>query len=218
MKKHMQYLVSCILYLVYKIPNTKYQILRSRGFTLIEMLVVTGIIALISGLVLVNNNRFGGVVLLQNLAYDIALSIRQAQIYGISVQRFNTSFGAAYGMHFVPTTGSPTASYQLFADALEPTDGLYGCPSPGTVNCELVQSTTISQGFEIQSLCATPPGQSETCGLSSLDITFQRPEPDAFIRSPSYVGLNESARIQVASPRGDVKNITIEANGQISVQ
>lgn len=190
----------------------------ARGFTLIEMLVVTGIIALISGLVLVNNNRFGGVVLLQNLAYDIALSIRQAQIFGISVQRFNSSFGSAYGMHFVPTSGLSTDSYQLFADAIQPPDGLYDCPQPGTANCELVQSTTISQGFKIQRLCATPPGQSEECGLASLDITFQRPEPDAFIRSPAYAGLNESARVEVVSPRGDVKSITVEANGQISVR
>jgi prepilin-type N-terminal cleavage/methylation domain-containing protein len=189
-----------------------------RGFTLIELLVVTGIMALISGLVLVNNNKFGGAVLLQNLAYDMALSIRQAQIYGISVQRFNTSFGAAYGMHFDANSGSGNASYELFADALLPANGTYECPQPGTVNCELVQSTTLSRGFTIQSLCATPPGQTEVCGVETLDITFERPEPDAFIRAPSYAGLNESARIRVSSPRGDVKDITVEANGQISVR
>ena len=189
-----------------------------RGFTLMELLVVTAIMALISGLVLVNNNRFGGSILLQNLAYDMALSIRQAQIFGISVQRFNTSFGSAYGMHFDASSGSGPASYELFADALLPANGTYECPQPGTANCELVQATTISRGFYIQSLCTTPPGQSEVCGLATLDITFQRPEPDAFIRSPAYAGLNESARIRVASPRGDVKDIYIESNGQISVR
>ncbi len=192
--------------------------LPQAGFTLIEMLVVTGIMALISGLVLVNNNRFGNSIILQNLAYDIALSIRQAQVYGISVQRFNQSFGSAYGMHFQATPSTGQAAYELFADALSPANGTYDCPNPGTTNCELVQSTTIAAGYGIYTLCATPPNQAEICGLSTLDITFQRPEPDAYIRSPAYAGLNESSRIQIVSPRGAFKNVVVESNGQISVQ
>lgn len=188
------------------------------GFTLVEMLVVIGIMALISGLVLLNNNRFGGVVLLQNLAYDIALSIRQAQVYGIAVQRFNTSFEAGYGVHFQVDSGSGQAAYVLFADALEPANGYYDCPQPGTTNCELVQSTTVASGYRISQLCVTPPGGSERCDITSLDITFLRPEPDAYIRSQQTSGLNESGEIHVVSQRGDEQVISIQANGQISVQ
>lgn len=179
------------------------------GFTLIELLVVTGIITLISSLVLVNNNRFGGEVLLQNLAYDIALSIRQAQQYGISVQNFQGDYGAAYGMHFQLSPASGNGVYVLFADAVN-RNGLYD-------SGELVQSTTISQGYKVGDLCVTPPSGVETCGLSSLDVTFQRPEPDAYIRTAVISGLNESARIRVTSPRGDTKDITLETNGQIAV-
>ncbi|HVU75497.1 MAG TPA: prepilin-type N-terminal cleavage/methylation domain-containing protein [Candidatus Paceibacterota bacterium] len=179
------------------------------GFTLIELIVVTGIIALISSLVLVNNNRFGGEVLLQNLSYDIALSIRQAQQYGISVQNFQGDFGAAYGMHFQLSPSSGNGVYVLFADAVNH-NGLYD-------SGELVQSTTISQGYRVADLCVTPPSSAEVCGLSTLDITFQRPEPDAYIRSSVVSGLGESARIRVESPRGDVKDITVESNGQIAV-
>jgi prepilin-type N-terminal cleavage/methylation domain-containing protein len=178
------------------------------GFTLIELLVVAGIISLISSLVLVNNNRFGGEVLLQNLAYDMALSIRQAQQYGISVQNFQGNFGAAYGMHFQVTPAAGNGVYVLFADAVDH-NGLYD-------SGELVQSTTISQNYRVADLCVTNSG-SETCGLSSIDITFQRPEPDAYIRTTFITGLNESARIRVESPRGDIRDITVEANGQIAV-
>jgi prepilin-type N-terminal cleavage/methylation domain-containing protein len=181
----------------------------SKGFTLIELVVVTGIIALISSLVLANNSRFGGVVLLQNLAYDIALSIRQAQQFGISVQSFQGNFGAAYGMHFQLSPATGNTVYVLFADAVD-RNGLYDTG-------EFVQSTTVSQGYRIADLCVTPPSSAEVCGLTSIDITFQRPEPDAYIRSALVSGLNESARIRVSSPRGDVKEITIEANGQIAV-
>jgi prepilin-type N-terminal cleavage/methylation domain-containing protein len=182
---------------------------NTAGFTLMELLVVTGIIALISSLVLVNNNRFGGVVLLQNLAYDIALSIRQAQQYGISVQNFQGDFGAAYGMHFQLSPTSGNGVYVLFADAVNH-NGLYDTG-------ELVRSTTISQNYRVSDLCVTPPSSAEICELESIDITFQRPEPDAYIRSASVSGLNESARISVQSPRGDVIDVTVEANGQIAV-
>lgn len=188
------------------------------GFTLIEMLAVIGIMALISGLILANNTRFGGVVLLQNLAYDIALSIRQAQVYGIAVQRFNSTFDAGYGMHFQVNSGSGQSAYVLFADALAPENGFYDCPEPGSVNCELVQSTAVASGYQISELCVTPAGGTPRCDISSLDITFKRPEPDAYIRSSDVVGINESAEIRVTSARGDTKTISVQANGQISVQ
>lgn len=196
-----------------------------RGFTLVEMIVVVGIITLISGLVLVNNNSFSGNVILQNLAYDIALSVRQAQVYGISVQRFNGIFGSAYGMHF-QVDSSNASTYALFADALDPVNGLYDCPSPGTASCELVQSTTVGQGYRISSVCVTSAGGTQQCG-SRLDVTFKRPEPDACIAINGESPLNAagactggaaSARIVVTSPQGKTKSVVVDVNGQISVE
>lgn len=183
--------------------------LREAGFTLIELLAVTGIMVLITGLVLTNNNKFNGTILLQNVAYDIALSVREAQVYGISVQSFNGSFNAPYGMHF-QVNGDNTSIYLIFADATI-ANGTYD-------SGELVQSTTLSGGYRIDDLCATPPTGSEVCGLTSLDITFVRPEPDAYIRSSAYAGLSSSARVRITSSSGGTRNIVIGANGQISVQ
>ncbi|MBI4087782.1 prepilin-type N-terminal cleavage/methylation domain-containing protein [Candidatus Kaiserbacteria bacterium] len=193
---------------------------HSRAFTLIELLVVTAIVVVITGVVFANNNRFGGVVLLQNLTYDVALSIRQAQVYGISVARFgDATFSAGYGNDF--DLSSPT-TYTLFADASE--NGLYDCPAPGTSGCELVAATTISSGYRIQSLCATPAGGTETCsGVSSLDVLFKRPEPDAWISINGNSCIldsaqcQESARITLVSPKGDTMSVVIDANGQIAV-
>jgi prepilin-type N-terminal cleavage/methylation domain-containing protein len=195
------------------------------GFTLAEMLVVIGIIVVISSIVLANNNRFGGVVQLQNLAYDIALSIRQAQVYGISVQRFNTTttFAPAYGMHFQMSAPN---TYVLFGDVNDPINGVY---DPGGAIPELVQSTTIQSGYAVSALYATPAGGVET-SVASLDITYRRPDPDAYISRNGDIftfnskgkltsgNLNEQARIEVQSPRGDLKSIVISSNGQISVQ
>lgn len=183
-------------------------------------MVVTAIVALITGIVLANNNRFGGVVLLENLAYDIALSVRQAQVNSISVVRFSSdNFNAGYGMSFKLSTPN---TYTLFADTSG--NGLYDCTAPGTGGCELVSATTVQLGYRILSLCATPVGGSETCsGISSLDVLFVRPEPDAWISINgnscilSHSSCQEGARIIVESPQGGTRSIVVEANGQISV-
>ncbi len=184
----------------------------TRGFTLIELLAVTGVMVFVTSVILANNTRFGGAVLLQNLAYDIALTVRQAQTYGISVFRFGEEeFSFAYGVHFNPST--PT-NFLIFADAVS-ANGLYdGCV--GAV-CELVESTNISQGYRVSDVCVTA-SSVETCGHSALDVTFKRPEPDAYIRADSLSTLFEKARVVVRSPRGDLRSVVIETNGQISVQ
>ncbi len=175
-----------------------------------------GIFVVVTSVILANNAQFGGAILLRNLAYDIALSVRQAQIYGISVYRFGSSnFNAGYGMHF--DISSP-ATYVLFADAVA-VNGVYD-------QGELVASTDIGRGYQITALCATQNG-NESCGYNTLDVLFKRPEPDARITARNGSGQSctenpiqckESARIVVTSPRGDTSSVVVEAVGQIGVQ
>ena len=193
---------------------------KQRGFTLAELIVVTGILVLITGVMLANNARFGGAILLENLAYDVALSVRKAQVYGIAVRRFGqTNFSAGYGMHF--SIDTPVV-YVLFADTSPPGtgDGIYQS-SQG----ELVEEVTMQRGFHIADLCVTSPGSStETCGLDRLDILFRRPEPDAFISANGISGvanpasLYERGRVILESPRGDRASVVVESTGQIAVQ
>ncbi|MBI5003946.1 prepilin-type N-terminal cleavage/methylation domain-containing protein [Candidatus Kaiserbacteria bacterium] len=186
-----------------------------RGFTLIELLVVTGIIIIVSAAILADSGRLGGQFILDNFAYDMALTLREAQQYGISVQNFGGNFNVAYGVHF---DSSNNVNYVLFADALTP-NGLYDTG-------EIVQSYTITRGFRITAICATPYGNSsvENCGLTSLDILFKRPEPDALIsmNGNSCVlaasNCQASARVVLTAPRGNTKSVIIPASGQMSVQ
>jgi hypothetical protein len=89
--------------------------------------------------------------------------------------------------------------------------------------------STIEAGYTVNALYTTPVGGVET-SVNSIDITYRRPDPDAYISKNSdqltfsaqgrYLSgnLNEQARIVVRSPRGDLKSIVISSNGQISVQ
>lgn len=201
---------------MYKLFANRYSLnADSRGFSLIELLVVMGILVIVTSLTLTNNARFGGAVLLQNLAYDMALSVRQAQVYGISVYSFGASnYSVGYGMHF---DMSNPATYVLFADAVA-RNGLYD-------QGELVEATNIGRGYKIKSLCATR-NNNEQC-FDTMDILFKRPEPDAHITARNGEGQSciensnqcqEKGRITIESPRGDELNIVVEATGQIAVQ
>jgi type II secretory pathway pseudopilin PulG len=189
---------------------------------LIELLVVTAILVIVSGLILANHSRFGGKILLQNLAYDMALSVRQAQVYGISVRQFGSgTYSAGYGIRF--STALP-ASYVLFADAVQ-VDGMFS-------NGETIQTYSIDRGFRITKLCAPAGTDRATCAaVPSLDILFKRPEPDAYISAngvpcvswdgtqyQAVVGqCQESARIVVSAPSGDQVDFIVDLNGQVAV-
>jgi prepilin-type N-terminal cleavage/methylation domain-containing protein len=190
---------------------------ESRGFSLIELLVVTAIFVIISGITLASHSRFGGQVVLENIAYDIALSVRHAQLYGIAVRRTSAgSFDVGYGLHF----SSPT-SYELFFDSLSVTgNGVYDCDAQNPGACELVEATTIVGGHRISDLCVRPVGlPGYDCDVSEIDVLFKRPEPDAYIRKNGEIApLYEAAQIILESPRGQQKAVIIEHTGQISVQ
>ena len=202
----------------FPLPTANCQ-LPTRAFTLIELMVVTGIMILITGMIFANNNSFGGRVQLENLAYDIALTIRQAQVYGISVQRFSTdTFASAYGVHFELNRNTSTKDeFILFADAVNE-DNRYDCvpTNPTPANCEMVSAEELFSGYKVTALCA--PDTDTSCSHASLDITFHRPNPDAYITADGQSAAYESARITVKSPRGETRSVVVELNGQITVQ
>lgn len=188
----------------------------TKGFTLIELLAVMAIFTFITALVLTNQNRFGSKVVLENLAYDVALTIRKAQVYGTAVQRFGTNnFSVGYGIH--AAVSSPS-SYILFGDAVSQ-DGLYNAG-------ELVETENLGQGYAIKDICSTSGGVggTETCGLGSIDIFFKRPDPDAYMSVNGASGISNPGNLQargrivLQSPKGDQASVIIDASGQISVQ
>jgi hypothetical protein len=170
-------------------------------------MVVSGILVVITTIILANYSQFGGAVTLRNLAYEVALSVREAQTYGISVRRFGDDvFSAGYGVHV--RESSPT-TYILYADTIE--NGYYDAG-------ETVESFSLGSGFIIQDICIVPAGsETENCNVERLDVIFERPEPDAKIRFNDGTLLNQRARIVLQAPRGELISILVEATGQISV-
>lgn len=180
----------------------------SRGFTVIELIAVIGIMGILSAALLTRSSSFGGSIILRSLAYDVALSVREAQTYGISVRQTSTgTFGAGYG---VEVRAASSNRYQLFSDLDD--NGTYSGAT------ELVTQYQLRQGYTISDLCYTPVAGTEVCSAQKLNITFHRPEPDAYILANDSLELNQEARLVVSSPDGSEVSVTIDATGQISVQ
>lgn len=90
------------------------------GFALIELLIAVVLFGIISTFVILAYNRVSGQLFLGTLAYDLALSFRQSQSYGVSVHQFqgggSATFDIGYGLHF-DSNPQAKSSYAMFADA-----------------------------------------------------------------------------------------------------
>lgn len=210
--------------------------ISKKAFTLIELLMVLVIMSLITIVFLDQQNKFDSSTLMRALAYDVALSVRQAQVYGISVQQSTTTvnaitkqFASSYGIEF---DASAQNSYFIFADPNYATDnGLY---DTGTFD-SLLKTYTISNQYVIQEFCeyGTSPTRWTCNGSDStspnitnghLSITFQRPNPDATFHGFTSAGAlvtgssYSAAYIQLeALNTSDVRVLKITNTGVVTV-
>src|ERR1035437_4022736 len=89
----------------------------SAGFTLVELMVTVGIFLFMTALVVAKYGSFNDGTLLTSMSYDVALTLRSAQSYGLNVQSYNSQnlFNYPYGIHFSSAAGSNNQMI-LFAD------------------------------------------------------------------------------------------------------
>ncbi|MCR4276306.1 MAG: prepilin-type N-terminal cleavage/methylation domain-containing protein [Candidatus Parcubacteria bacterium] len=197
-----------------------------RGFTLIELMVVLAIIVVITSVVFTSQNSFNKTLVLSNTAYDIALTLRSTQTYGLSSRASGAASNVGYGIHLASGTRN---SFIFFADTkpdascstpdCKPGDRIYA--STGVNTDTLVQTYRLNNGITVGDFCAYPPSGSGSCAsgsLTALDIVFTRPNPNALIsgsNGASYMTYS-SACITISSQQGDTKRyISIAASGQI---
>ncbi|MBU3968645.1 hypothetical protein KJ991_00285 [Patescibacteria group bacterium] len=180
------------------------------GFTIVELIVTTGIFALITSIILVRDAQFNNTIRLSNLTYEVALVVRQAQIFGTGVREYGSGdFNVGYGVHFDTANNK---SFIFFADANK--NNIYdGTP-------EIIEIINIRGNNFISKFCVFSLKGNETCSDSGskLDILFKRPSHNAIISSDIILGLNESARIYISSTTGDEKSVLVKFVGQISVE
>ena len=189
------------------------------GFTMIEMVVSVGIFVVITTVVLANYQKFLNTVSLSGLASEIAVSIRQAQVYGQNVREFaESNTFPSYGAFF---DANVTGSFILFADIVGANKRYDGSVLCGTSDTECLEKFSIQSRASVVNLCGNMKTGGGTCGLSSLDIAFTRPNPDASIIGVSNgtpVVYSDAEIVIGAINEAVQKTVVVWANGQISVE
>jgi prepilin-type N-terminal cleavage/methylation domain-containing protein len=190
---------------------------NKRGFTLIELMVTVSIFVFMTALMLAKYGNFNQSVLLTNLAYDVALTVRMAQTYGLSVQGQSQNFQYAYGIDFCGSSAasdckSPNTSNQqivLFID--RNSNGVYdlGDLLP-------ISTYNIKRGATVSQICIS---ESDCSGnkVNYAGISFMRPNPDAIICASGSCSITY-IKITVQATDGNTRNIVVRHTGQVSVE
>ncbi len=201
----------------------------NRGFTIVELLVSMAIFVIMTSVIVAKFGNFNQSTLLTDTAYDIALVVRLAQTYGLSVksttQSGTANFNFPYGVDFNAGTSaacgsgasSNPSSLVLFADIPDSggaTDGMCSS-SDATINPYI-----IIRGATVSALCAGADA-SACSSVSRLDVSFRRPNPSAVICASNGGAAQCNYAYAQATIRGtdnSTRVIVMRQNGQISVQ
>mgnify|MGYP001602117617 CR=1 FL=1 len=205
-KKHNSLYITCVEF---------YQSIRNSGtlggFSLVELSVSVFIFTLVTGIVLANFPSFSSKIALENLAHEIALAVRQAQVFGIASREFGAGSGIFPG-HGVRFERALDTTFLLYAD----TDK----NKKYTGISELLETFIIRGGNRVSAVCGFLTPASPCTSLDILDIVFVRPDPE-----PTLTGKVENAEaaysyatITIESARGGTQKVVVWSNGQIAIQ
>lgn len=210
---------------------------KSKGFTLIELMVTLTIFVFMTALVVSKYGTFNQSTLLTSLAYDVALTIRTAQTYGVSVKTANETtsnpcgtdptaqFQCAYGVHFAaPTSGGANNIFTMYAYPITiGTDvSTYFYPPDGSHD---INQYTIKRGGIIASISVAAIGSNSYTDLTSgqsLDFIFKRPDSSAHVCLNNSGTINctyGSARILIKGTSSALtRGILVYKNGQVTIE
>lgn len=212
----------------YSINNRKLN-LTNRGFTIAEIMVVLGIFAVVSGIILFNYNSFKTNTTVNTVTQEIALTVRKAQSYSLGLQTSGLLANLpvkGYGVRFESTRPDRI----IFFTELSPVDNQYtttsntcGAPVP---NEECVEYYTIETGDRIENIIADGEVLKLTDPASSVDIIFKKPSGDAVFCVHKFGSTCNSSSftpvsvfdIVLVSQGGVNKYVHIYGNGQISTE
>ncbi|MFT6829299.1 MAG: prepilin-type N-terminal cleavage/methylation domain-containing protein [Candidatus Paceibacteria bacterium] len=200
------------------------------GFSLVEFIVVLSIFSIMSSISIFNYNEYQATIRATNVSQDIGLSIRQAQVYGISAtDRIvgedgidpENLFGDGESIEDITQDRSIRGIYiDTDNDAITIFEDLNRDFKYVDSTDRIIDTRSVLGGqVEILGvdLCNTNP----TCNniqTNPVHIVFQRPYPDAYISADESIGFYDYASILVGDSSDYDRYIEVSAIGNISVK
>ena len=175
--------------------------------------MVLAIFSVLTAVVTYNYGAFNNQMTLTNLAYEMAMQIREAQVYSLGVRSSNNTFENHYGVYF--KAGS--SAFISFIDK-EPSDGLCdnasGCPLVCTGDTECKEKISLPRNMIIDDVLVN----GVSAGNNSVFITFKRPDTEAIIMNGGSPVNSGKIEVIIKSPDNQYKKIVVKQNGYISVE
>ncbi len=146
-------------------------------------MLVIGIFGILTSVVIFNYGNFNSNIIMSNLAYEVALEIRQAQVYSLGVKgtgeglgssTFNTRYGVFFDLNsendFRFLSFSDFYPVNSSQDDIDTPDGDGVCDFSTDVICsitsaeicdyECIKLSRLVSGIKFNKLCVTPEGTS----------------------------------------------------------
>lgn len=192
---------------------------NKRGFTLTELIVVMSIATIMMATLVIKQGSWNDNLALRTQAYELAMTIRQAQAYSLGVRENATSVGDKFNVGYgVFMDQGHMDRYTFFAD--KDGDKKYDAGE------EIESSKVFNRGVSILKVCGFNGGV-EKCfpGVGfweQVNISFLRPQTNANVIFLNNGGNNKTpspAKIYLkSSGSGKVITVEVKTNGQVSIQ
>ena len=202
----------------FQLPISRF---HNKGFTVIELMVTISIFLLVTTSILIEFPQASSRISLDLLAHDIALTVRQSQIFALSVKSFlpngvSVPVFPAYGIHFDKNRPN---SFILFAD-LNDNNSYDAIANPNTN--EFLEQYQLSQGATIVGLCKSfyvdVATLTYTCSPNdTIDVVFRRPDPEAFLGASGSSFGSAAVGVEVKSGSSPMRAVVIYSSGQIQI-
>lgn len=193
---------------------------NKRGFSLPELIIVIAIFAIISSIAMFNQGKLSSNVLLTNMAYEVGLAIREAQVYGIGVRSEDpsgTAFNGQFGAHFDINNDK-----QIIVFADQNADGLYDSGEE-----RYMYEFENRRGNRVSALCVGDLGGSPctaSIGQNQVNILFRRPNPSNLVSCtntsvcPPELQSNRAYVVLTDTYGDNCRVVVTEPTGQIRVE
>jgi prepilin-type N-terminal cleavage/methylation domain-containing protein len=203
---------------------------RQAGFSLTELLVTLSIVGVLMTVILTSQGTYSDVAGLTAVADEIAITVSQAQAYGIAVREKGVgtaNFTGAYGLSVSLLPSGSGRDYLSFGDLNGNFiyDGTWACTIGTGLEC--LGKTTLTTSYYIDGICIIPNSGADICyTVGRIDASFTRPDTDArlvfFNPSGANMGITSAtargAKLILRSQRGAFRYVSIYFSGQVSVQ